>query len=233
MSKSMVLFLLLVFSSLWQLSAQSTNTKLKFGAIEGYDFYNQKDLKFVNKSLSDMLPFDVRVIDDFKQLFWGGYALYQLSNHFYLGPSYEFHYTGSRIGARDYSGVFSFDQYVHMHQIGLKSGYTFLQSEQLFLDAETNGGISLTRWKMDNYLKIGDGDSERQIDYLNGFGWYLSPAIKVGSQVFPRVNLTTTVGYSFDLKEKYQDKDDRNLKIIKCPNWNGLKISLGVEFLLK
>lgn len=235
MRKSIALFSFLVLSSVCELSAQSTYVKLRLGAISGYDFYRQGDLKFLNQSLTDMLPFEVSVIDDFSpKFFWGVYAQYELFKHLHLGPSYEYHYTGSRVGARDYSGAFSFDQYVRVHQIGLKSDYLFLQAKRLFFDAEVNAGFNLTSWKMDNYLKIEDnGDPERQIDYLNGFGWYLSPAIQIGYLVNPRINLTGTVGYTFDLKEKYRFKGFGGSNIVKTPEWDGLKLSIGIEFKLK
>jgi hypothetical protein len=206
MKKSIVLLLLLVLSSTWKLPAQSIN-KLKFGALGGYAFYNQDDLKLLNQNLSGTLPFEVSIIDDFKpSFFWGGYAEYGLSNHFYLGPAYEYHYTGSRVGARDYSGTFSFDQFVHVHQFGIKSDYLFLKVGKLSFDAELNGGVSLTDWKMDYNLKIGETEdySEHQNDHLKGFGWYLTPAHKSGYQLTSRVSLTGTAAYSFDIKENYR-----------------------------
>jgi len=208
---------------------------MKFGLIGGCDFYSQDDLKFINESLPGMLPFDVSIIDEFgPKFFWGGYAQYALLKHLYLGPSYEYHYTGSRVGARDYSGAFSFDQYVHVLQIGLKSDYLFLRTKHLFFDAEVNAGVNLTSWKMDNRLNLEEsGDAERQIDYLNGFGWYLSPAAKLRYQVIQAVFLTSTASYSFDLKEKYKYKGYQNSDVIRNPSWSGLKLSLGVEFLLK
>ena len=89
----------------WQLSAQLNPEKIKLGVMAGYAFYQQDDLKSVNREILSQLPFESQIIDNFDPVFFFGcYAQYELFSHFYIGPAYEYRYTGSRLGTKDYSG---------------------------------------------------------------------------------------------------------------------------------
>ncbi len=220
-----------------QLSAQLNPEKLKIGAIGGYAFYNQNDLKFINQETLNQLPFDAEIVDNFKPSFYfGAYIQYETLKRFYIGPAYEYHDTGSRLGARDYSGIFSFDQYVHKHQIGLKTDYSLTPpSNRIGLDAEMNAGVNFTNWKMDSNLEIGDDGeySEQEIDKFRGFSWYVSPALNFSYRIFSQVFLTGNAAYSFELHKKYHYKNNKSLKVVKTPAWSGFKLSLGIEFHFK
>ncbi len=233
MRKLVVLFFILLSV---QLSAQLNPEKVKIGIQSGYAFYGQKDLNSINQDIINQLPFEARIIDDFKPvLFIGAYVQYDLFSRFSVGPAYEYHYTGSRVGVKDYSGIFSFDQYVHTHRVGLKADYCLIPFGRVKFNIEMNAGASFTDWKMDSNLEIGDNGeySEHQLDKLKGLSWYISPALKFKYRLIPKICFVGAVAYSFDLIKDYHYKENRDIEIVKFPDWSGISLSLGLEFKLK
>ena len=102
--KKILLILLILNSHL--LSAQELEPKLRFGISGGFGTFNQGDPKSLNQDAIDQLPFEAKIIDEFKPNFnFGAYAQYQLFKRFWVGPEYRYYYTGSRLGQKDYSGV--------------------------------------------------------------------------------------------------------------------------------
>lgn len=200
--------------------------------MAGYAFYQQDDLKSVNHQIQSQLPFEAGIIDNFDPVFYfGGYVQYELFNHFYMGPVYEYRYTGSRLGTKDYSGVYSFDQYVKAHQIGLKFDYSLLSMKQIVLNAQLSGGASFTDWKMDSNLEARKGGdySEKHIDKFTGHGWYVSPGISFGYRLIPQVTLIGSANYSFEIAPRYKYLMNTAVNVINYPDWSGIKLSLGIE----
>lgn len=235
--KKIKLIFFLTLTTISQLSAQTFAENLKFGIMGGYDFFAQDELKAVNTSVINSLPFESKVINDFKPSFYfGTYLQYELFNHFDIGPSYEYHYSGSRVGSRDYSGQFIFDQYIHTHQIALKIDYALVSSDRIEVCIQLNGGVNLSSWKMDTDFELGDNgqfENQQSTDELEGFSWHISPAIKCAYQLVPKISLTAAAAYAFDLDPKYHYKDNKDWKATQSPEWSGVNISLGLEFRLK
>jgi hypothetical protein len=229
--KKAATFLLILLS--WQLSAQLNPEKIKLGVTAGYAFYDQKDLKDINREIIAQLPFEARIIDNFEPVFYfGGYVQYELSNRFSLGPNYEYHYTGSRLGIKDYSGTYSFDQYVNAHQIGLKFNYSLMSFQRFIFETQLGGGACFTDWRMDTNLEIGeDGEyPESQLEKLKGHSWYVSPGLNFGYRLISQVTLTGSATYSFDIARKYKYLKNKNVNVINSPDWSGFKLSVGIEF---
>jgi len=216
-----------------KLSAQFDPDKIKIGAQAGYTFFEQKDLRSVNRTIKDQLPFTTDIIDDFQPFFYFGvYSQYKLFNRFSIGPAYEYHYGGSRLGAKDYSATFSYDQYINSHQVGLKLDCALLSAVRMVLNFEITSGINITKWKTDMNLEIGDDGlfSERQMMNFKGHSWNISPAVKLGYYVIPEICLFGALTYSFDLLKKYTNQENENINVVKTPDLSGLKLSLGLEF---
>ncbi len=216
-----------------KLSAQFDPDKIKFGIESGFSFYDQEDLKLINQNFKKQLPFETKIIDDFKPLlYFGGYSQYELFDRFALGPVYEYHYTGSRLGARDYSGTFSFDQYIKSHQIGMKFSYSLINETKKAFIAEMNTGINITKWKTDTKLEAGEDGVffEQNKDNFTGKSWNITPSLKYIYRLIPHLSLFGNLAYSFDLVRKYRLEEDKSLDILKTPHWSGLKLSIGMEF---
>ena len=224
-----ILLILFILNSLL-LSAQEQESKYRFGISCGFGTFNQGDPKSLNQDAIDQLPFDAKIIDEFEPNFnFGGYAQYQLFKRFWVGPEYRYYYTGSRLGQRDYSGVYSFDQYLHAHAIGLKMGYVVAEIDRFSFQIQLNSGMGFTKWKMDSKMTI-SYNTESQIDKLKGFGWYSLPSFAANYEIFQGLSLVGTAGYSLDLVKKYKYEENSDIKIVKNPDWSGLRLTLGLEY---
>lgn len=224
-----ILLIILVLNS-FLLSAQEQESKFRFGISGGFGTFNQSDPKSLNRDAIDQLPFDAKIIDEFEPNFnFGGYTQYQLFHRFWVGPEYHYYYTGSRLGQKDYSGVYSFDQYLHAHTVGLKMGYVLTEISRFSLQLQLNSGVGFTKWKMDSKMTL-SGNSDSQIDKLKGFSWYALPSFVANYKLFQGFSLVGSAGYSLDLVKKYKYEANSEIKIIKNPDWSGLRLTLGLEY---
>ncbi|TKG94180.1 hypothetical protein EYV94_12905 [Puteibacter caeruleilacunae] len=203
--------------------------KIRFGAITGYAFFNQKELKKVNDLTVDTMPFEVKNIDQFDPSFyWGGYIQYQLWEKIYLGPTYEYHYSGSRMGAKDYSALYIFDQSLHSHQIGLKFDNMVVKLKQSWLSIELNAGINLTHWEVVNKLEQDKNTYYMgPLDDVNGSSIFVSPALKYDYKLSEKLTLVSMLTYAMDFMHSFSIDDN---KLEDTPTWNGVKFAIGVEF---
>lgn len=226
------IFLIILILNSFLLNGQEQESKFRFGISGGYGTFSQKDPKSVNQDAIDQLPFDTKIIDEFEPNFnFGAYTQYQLFHRFWVGPEYHYYYTGSRLGQKDYSGVYSFDQYLHSHTAGLKMGYVFAEIDRFSFEFQLNSGLGFTKWKMDSKLTISE-NSESQVDKFNGFSWYGLPSFVVNYNVFYGLSLVGSAGYSIDLVKNYKSEANSDIKIAKKPDWSGLRLSLGLEYKL-
>lgn len=222
--------LILIVPKLWAQEAMEEQHFFRVGLSGNYNTFSQKDLKFINQSSITDLPFDAQILDEFKPSFgFGAYAQYRLFNHFFIGPEYHYYYTGSRLGQKDYSGQYSFDQYLQAHSVGLKMDFDSYQTKLLCLFVELSAGSNFTNWKMDSELVISE-ETDGEVDKVNGYGLYVNPALGVKYRLFQRISLWGSAGYSFDAVKKYKYKSNPDLKIVKKPDWSGLRLSVGIEY---
>jgi len=224
-----ILLILLILNS-YILKSQEQESKIRFGISGGFGTFNQSDLKSINQDGMKQLPFDAKIIEEFEPGFnFGGYTQYQLFNRFWIGTEYRYYYTGSRLGQKDYSGVYSFDQYLNCLTVGLKMDYELAEIDRFSFQVQLNSGAGFNRWKMDSQLTIGE-DSENQIDKLKGFSWYALPSIAVNCKIFQGFSFVGSAGYSLDFFKNYKYGANSDIKIIKSPDWSGLRLTLGIEY---
>jgi len=119
-----IIFIIIFFVSAAGLFAQEAEVKktYKIGLTLGAAYMPQSELRDINRQVEGDLPFAVKTINNFPPYFcYGGYILSQVSPRFAIGPGYWFYTTGSRLGARDYSGSYSFDQILTAHSFALNA----------------------------------------------------------------------------------------------------------------
>lgn len=224
-----ILFVMLILNSII-LRGQELESKLRFGISYGFSTFNHEDLRKMNQTTIEGLPFKAKILDEFEPNFnFGGYSQYNLFNNFWIGPDYHYYYTGSRIGLKDYSGEFSFDQYLKTHALGVKMDFVLTEIDRLKFLLQINSGGSFSKWEIDSKLSIGD-ESEIQTNNFKGFSWYAQPSIVVNYKVNDYFLLVASAGYSIDLTKKYKYEANRDVEVTTNPNWSGIRLALGIEF---
>lgn len=225
-----LLFLLLFLIPVLIDAQEVEVSKFRLGITGGWATFNQSDLIAINRETINNLPFDSKIIDEFEPNFnFGAYTQYRLFHRFWLGTEYHYYYTGSRLGQKDYSGVYSFDQYLKAHAVGLKFDFLAAEINSLSLYYQLNAGGIITEWKMDYELNLSEA-VESEISKLKGLSWYAHPAIAVEFKVFQNFSVNGSVGYLFDVLKDYQYKANSEFKVVRKPDWSGLRLSLGVEY---
>lgn len=222
---TLLLFLLLALTA----SGQKPGM-IKAGFISGFDFYKQTGLRERNQFTIKNSPFDVNIIDDFiPRPIIGSYIQYVLNKRFSVGPEYTYHYSGSRIGTRDYSGMYSFDQYVKVHQVGLKFDYSVIIKNHSSVKLEMNTGAGFTRWRMESDLELGE-NMEYVVNNtasLEGISWYTSPAL--GYQfTFWHLEMSGSICYSFEPLKKFTFEN--NVIKQELPSCEGFNLIIGIDY---
>lgn len=203
---------------------------IKAGFVSGFDFYKQEGLRNWNQYTIDNSPFEVKIIDEFiPRPIIGSYVQYFFTSRFSVGPEYSYHYSGSRIGTRDYSGLFSFDQYVKVHQIGLKFDYSVMIRNRSSVMLEINTGAGFTRWEMKTDLELGENLEyvEKSAVSIKGISWYTSPAL-VYQFTFKHLGLFSSISYSFEPLKKF--KFENNVIEQNLPSCVGFNLNFGIDY---
>lgn len=225
----LIIILVLVFTT----TAQESRPKLKLAAFGGFATYSFEKPEDINDEVMNQLPFDVAVIDNFPSRFYfGGNVLIRLADWYAVGPAYEFHSTGSRVGARDYSGSYQFDQILSTHQLGIENEIRISGESKTSVFLILNGGVNFSSWKTEEILTIGEEKQEDKSEY-SAIKPFVYPSVKVSYPVYKQFLVFAKAGYLFDLGGKYHLSENKDYQsALKIP-WNGLRFSLGLEFEVK
>lgn len=221
-----IILLILGFNTI----AQENRPKLKLGVLGGFATYSFENLKDMNNEIINQLPFDVAVIDNFPSRFYfGGHALIRVASWYSVGPAYEFHSTGSRVGASDYSGFYHFDQILSTHQLGIENEICISKNIKPAVFIEVSGGVNFSSWKMEELLDVGEEKQEDKSHY-DAVKPFVYPAMKISYPVYKDFSAFAKAGYLFDLGGKYHLSGNKDYQSsIKVP-WSGFRISVGLEF---
>jgi hypothetical protein len=221
-----LLFLLLALPS----SAQEKGM-LKAGFYSGINFYYMEGLRSRNQRIIEALPFDVKIIDNFiPRATIGSYIQYVLNEKFTLGAEYAYYNTGSRIGTMDYSGLFSYDQYVKVRQLGLRIDYSCLKGNHSALKLEMSTGAGFTSWRLESDFEMGDPlvTIESFTENCKGISWYTRPGLKYQYSI-SNFNLSCGISYSFEICQKFT-ASDKTAITEKTPSWDGVNLLIGIDY---
>lgn len=209
---------------------ESEKSLFKLGLTGGFGGYSFEKLKDINNEVVENLPFNSAVIDDFPDRFYfGGNALIRIANWYWAGPSYQFHSTGSRVGARDYSGSYHFDQILTSHQLGLENEIRISKSMKPAVYMDISGGVNFSSWKMEEILQVSGQKETDKSDY-SAVKPFVLPAIKISYPVYKAFSLNVQAGYLFDLGGKYHLSGQTDYKSNLQIPWSGYRVSLGLEY---
>lgn len=233
--KRLAFLLVLVFCKLILLQAQSVESgyKVKIGITGGFTFYNELDLEMLNSEILKDLPFTVETINNFPPYYsYGAYVLTPIGSRINIGPVYHFYTTGSRLGAKDYSASYSFDQIISAHSLGIQTEITFLRTGNLEVGFENVTGVHLARWSIEEKFSMSeqeDNDEQR----LTAIKPFIFPGIKFSYPIIKGFGIAAKAGYSFDLGGKFRlEGNTTESKSEKNASFTGLRLSVALEYKL-
>lgn len=226
-------FLIIILGLTFCVAAQESRPKLKLGVFGGFATYSFEKLEDMNDEVMNQLPFDVALIDNFPSRFYfGGNVLIRVASWYSVGPAYEFHSTGSRVGAKDYSGSYHFDQILSTHQLGIENEIRISGETKTAVFLNLSGGVNFSTWKMEEILTVGEEKQEDKYEY-DAIKPFVYPEVKISYPVYKDFSAFAKAGYLFDLGGKYHLSGNKDFQsTVKIP-WSGFRVSLGLEFEIK
>ena len=237
--KRLYTLILILFSIQALLVAQSNETEaigtippFKIGITTGAAFFNETDLEKINADLVQSMPFKVETIDNFPPYrSFGGYILTPLAEKIWFGLSYQYYTTGSRLGAKDFSASYSFDQIISSHSLGFLADFTLLKIKKAELFFETTAGVHFATWKIEENLNMGE-QIEKSVEQLKATIPFVYPGLKLSYPITKNVGIAVLGGYSLDIYEKYHLESNNKAKPDKQASFSGARLSVALEFQL-
>ncbi len=200
----------------------------RLGVTGGIGQYIQSDLKDMNRMVKNRLSFETSLINDFPlSVFWGFHLLYKLNPAIYAGPGYQFHTTGSRLGASDYSGSYTFDQILSCHSVYFQSEATVYKVKEAAFSINLSTGFQISKWNTTEKLVLQD-QSLSLYENFKGLRPFIYPSVKILYPLADFLSVSTSAGYSMDVGGKYKNVDQTGSDMIA--QWNGLRIEFNISY---
>jgi len=210
-------------------------SQVSFGVFGGLGTYRMDNLKEINRMQAKSLPIETIKVDNFNPGFYlGTSANLELSGNFVLGLSYQYNTTGSRIGQKDYSGYYAYDQIVNGHFIGIEPETIIGVNNFMTASVSMVTGVSFTNLEMRETISISE---QKQVnsESFTAASVYLYPAVKLFIPAFKMISGTISLGYLYDTGGKVHLKGNKDavIGINDSPvetGWTGLRITAGLRF---
>lgn len=226
-----LVFLLLSFAFQSTSKAQDKLARpFKIGITGGVAFFFEDDLKDINSKVKQDLPFTVETINNFPpSLCYGGYFLVPVSSGLSVGPSYQFYTTGSRLGAKDYSATYSFDQTISAHSLGIQ--FEFLLTKNIFpaVYFESTAGVHLASWKLKEKITT-EAELSADKQKADAVKPYLYPGFKFSWPLNSSFGIAVKAGYSFDLGGKFSFDNYPDAQSDTKVSFSGPRLTAAFEF---
>jgi hypothetical protein len=202
----------------------------KVGIIAGYGLYQQSDLKKINENVKSQLNFETELINNFPPTFFGGiHFLYKLNPWIYIGLNYQFHTTGSRLGFKDYSGSYTFDQILSCHSPAIQIEGKLPNENKVSSLLSVLCGINIASWKINEDIIVGT-QNESSTTRLSAIRPFIYPSVKFGYPVRDFISISLSAGYSIDLGGKYKLKSPERTVSDFTAEWTGPRVEFGVDY---
>jgi hypothetical protein len=206
-----------------------------FGVLGGLGTYNMDDLREINKQQANSLPIETVSVDNFNPGFYLGASLnFKLSGQFVIGVIYNYNSTGSRIGQKDYSGYYAYDQIVNGHLIGIRPERIIEKNNSFSVSLSIATGLIFTGMKIRETLSVSHY-KEEDSESFTAVSVPFYPEVKISIPVINKLSGTVSLGYLIDSEGKVHLKGNKDavIGINNAPvktAWTGLRITGGLIF---
>jgi len=190
-----------------------------------------QELKDFNSNIIQSLPVDAKIVDNFPQTgFIEGNLLYNFKA-IYLGGSFIYHSTGSRISYNDYSGELKYDQIVSSYSFGPIVKFKLFKEKRVNINPYISTNIIYTDFRFEETQVI----FNEEISYdtkMQSAGIIFN----IGLEALYKYKWTALgvfIGYSQDtFGELYLDGQkvyNESGNQIRT-NWSGIRYGLNMNF---
>lgn len=233
--KYWILALVSVFSFSGNISAETDPPKISFNFFSGFATYKMGPLKQLNEFNEKNLPFAVRKINNFDPGFYmGGIIQTRLFANIEICLRYQYNTTGSRLGQKDYSGSYTFDQIVNGHLLGIGPEIIIDEKKHHRVSFSIMSGALFTKVKIDESLEV-SGEEDRDTENLSAFSVPVFPSLNLSIDLLDWLSGSLSAGYFLDTGGKVHLKNERDAVLMVNDEsvkteWSGWRIALGLKF---
>lgn len=231
-SNLLIPFLLII---LWlNASSQVSKGRLDFSSLAGYATYDMANMKEMNRLTQKSLPFDVINVNNFDPgYYFGGSLRTWLLSNATIGLFYQHYSTGSRIGQKDYSGIYTFDQILDCDLVGLEPEFIFLNKKRFGISSAVQAGALFSKINMKEYLKVGETITHDNQN-LSAFSIVVCPSLKLSVPVINPIGLFISVGSMIDTGGKVHRFGNKDAVLTAGGDkvktgWSGWRLSSGMK----
>lgn len=230
MNKLFFLFTLFVYINCTLAKAQ-----VEFGMESGIGSYNMKDLKELNNSILNDMPFDVKVVNDFPAFFYYRPSVFYGTHGYKFGLSLSWQSTGSRISGKDYTGEYKFDMNVKSYMPELFVSLPII-SRKIECSLQGTVGISNSNLEIKEYFMVYDTLLTNTSYKFKGHNVALEPGFRIkypikkltaGFYLGYQIMLYSQTFYIDNPRNKLQNEKTKN--DIK-PNWSGFRMGISINY---
>ena len=209
--------------------------QVSYSLYVGVGTYGMADLKEINRQQALNLPIETIKVDNFNPGFFPGIsANTELSEYLSLGFYYQYYTTGSRIGQRDYSGYYAFDQIVNGHFISLAPEFLIEESDFISVSFVLQAGFIFSSMKIKETLSL-SGQTQSDSETFAAGSFSVLPEVKACIPVYKMISGIASIGYFYDSGGKIHLKGNHKAVVhlndspVKS-GWSGFRVSLGIRF---
>ena len=226
-----LLGILLISVAISVKAQESGSGILRISGSLGIGMYLQSDLRDLNENLKNQLPFNVKLVSNFPpRPFYGLGVMIKVGKNIAIGPDYQFHSTGSRLGLRDYSGAYTFDQIISAHSVGLCSEFLVSRYTHSALGLMPKAGAEFATWKISEKYQIGETETNT-VYRCKGTNYFIEPAIEYKWMVIPHLSISIIPGFHVDLGSHYYLNGNKKAEAKQKPRWIGPRLSMQINYL--
>jgi hypothetical protein len=228
----------ILFAFIFLISCTSAfSQKLQIGIGTGKLLYDQEPLKTFNTGISNSIPFETAVTDNFPAtLYYQGEAGYNFRK-FFIGVNYAYHSTGSRLTASDYSGSYYYDVILTGHMPGLTLGLFSSFKNNLKLYYLSDIGAAFSSLKLNETFILGDFPDQTEKFDLETRSYFAKPHLRLSYELY-NAKVSLSGGYFIDFGAPFHLKDEKKNKLKNFRNeevksgWDGFITGVTVYFTL-
>jgi hypothetical protein len=226
-----ILILIFLVLAAFTIVAQEYETKdFKIGISVGGALLFTGELQKINNEAISSSPFNLETINNFPPNFtYGGFVLNKMGKRLALGPGYIFYTTGSRIGVKDYSGQYSFDQIISAHSLSILVEMLLSEKKKSAIFFEGIAGANFASWKMIEHLIIGE-ESQKDETSLKAIKPFVYPGFKFSRKLNESIGIFLKGGVSIDIAGKFHLAGHPRAKSETKANFSGPRINIGIEY---
>lgn len=214
--------------------AQELQDSYEFSLFTGFATYQMNDLKGLNELTAKTLSFDVSTVNNYDPgIYFGGSLGFKIHSTWNIGIVYQYFSTGSRIGQKDYSGKYTFDQLANGHFFGIESKSITSKQNLINVSFLLQVGILLTGIELNEYLNV-SGTEKQESQSFSAFSPVIYPAVNISGPYISRIKGYISFGGMYDTGGKVHLSGNKKALLSVDNNkikteWSGLRVSLGLS----